>query len=211
MSSKDNAIEIHSDSDDSSTKTGVQVDVNPEDYVQPDIPSRVLGIGDEDFACLTYETKDINCLKDPNYWIEQSEMASFIRVIQDKSPDVHFVENPLLPAIKIKCEKLPASVKIYSCNMNTGHPENNPDWHWVHFSIYKDIQKIVIAEACVKDAEPWSEAYSDNVKKLLYGIGWVDDASKVNLFDDDHGNQYYCIQSLASSNLTTYALLSFLF
>ena len=53
MSSKDNAIEIHSDSDDSSTKTGVQVDVIPEDYVQPDIPSRILWIGDDEFSCLT--------------------------------------------------------------------------------------------------------------------------------------------------------------
>ena len=53
MSTKESAIEIHSDSDDSNTKTGVQVDVNPEDYVQPDIPSRVLGIGDDEFACLT--------------------------------------------------------------------------------------------------------------------------------------------------------------
>ena len=159
MSTKESAIEIHSDSDDSKIQTDNQVEVNEDDNEQDDFPSRVLGIGDEDFACLTYETKDINRLKDPNYWIEQSEMASFIRVIPDKSPDVHFVENPLLPAISFKCEKVPASVKIYSRNMNTGNPETNPDGHWVHFSIYKDIQKIVIDEACVKDAEPWSEAY----------------------------------------------------
>ena len=81
MSSKDNAIEIHSDSDDSSTKTGVQVDVNPEDYVQPDIPSRVLGIGDDEFACLTYEAKDIEIMKHPYFWIDQPHMASFIKVI----------------------------------------------------------------------------------------------------------------------------------
>ena len=129
MSTKESAIEIDSDSDDSKIQTDNQVEVNADDNEQDDFPSRVLGIGDEDFACLTYETKDINRLKDPNYWIEQSEMASFIRVIPDKSPDVHFVENPLLPAITFKCEKLPSSVKIYSRNMNTGHPETNPDGH----------------------------------------------------------------------------------
>ena len=55
------------------------------------------------------------------YWIEQPEMASFVRVVEDKSPIVHFVENPLLPAIDYNWEKLAESVKIYSRNMNTGH------------------------------------------------------------------------------------------
>ena len=183
MSSKDNAIEIHSDSDDSSTKTGVQVDVNPEDYVQPDIPSRVLGIGDDEFACLTYEAKDIEIMKHPYFWIEQPHMASFIRVVPYKSPHVHFVELPLLPNITYKCEKLPASVKIYSRNMNTGNPETNPNGHWVHFSIYKDIQKIVIAEACAESKKLWRKDYSEVVKKLLNCIRWVKEDSKVLLVD----------------------------
>ena len=34
--------------------------------------------------------------------------------------------------------------------MNTGHPEHNQQGHCVHFSFYKDIQKIVIAEACAE-------------------------------------------------------------
>ena len=121
MSSKGNAIQIDSDSDESKTPTDNQVEMNPADYKQPDIPSRVLCIGDEDFACLTYETKDIDIMRHQCYWIEQPEMASFVRVIKDKSPNVHFVENPLLPAIDYKCEKLPGSVKIYSRNINTGH------------------------------------------------------------------------------------------
>ena len=53
MSSKDNAINIDSDSDDFTTPTDNQVEqVNLGDYEQPEIPSRVLEIGDEDFACL---------------------------------------------------------------------------------------------------------------------------------------------------------------
>ena len=62
MSSRENAIEIDCDSDESKTPTDNQVEMNPDDYKQPDIPSRVLCIGDEDFACLTYETKDIYIL-----------------------------------------------------------------------------------------------------------------------------------------------------
>ena len=50
MSSKDNAIEVDCDSDESKTPTDNQVEVNPDDYEQPEIPSRVLGIGDDDFA-----------------------------------------------------------------------------------------------------------------------------------------------------------------
>ena len=52
-------------------------------------------------------------MKHPYCWIEKTEMASFIGVIQDKSPDIYFVENPLLPVMCSKCEKLSASVKIY--------------------------------------------------------------------------------------------------
>ena len=37
--------------------------------------------------------------------------------------------------------------------MNDGHPKENPYGHWVHFSIYKDIQKIIIAEACFEGAK----------------------------------------------------------
>ena len=185
MSSKGNAIQIDSDSDESKTPTDNQVEMNPDDYKQPDIPSRVLGIGDEDFACLTYETKDIDIMRHQYYWMEQPEIASFVRVIKHKSPNVHFVEKPLLPKNRLNCEKLPASVKIYSRNMNTGHPERNPNGHWVHFSLYKDMQKIVIAEACVEDAKTWREEYSKYVKDILYGIGWVDDASKVRLFEDN--------------------------
>ena len=88
MSSKDNAIEINCDSDESKTPTDNQVEVNPDEYEQPDIPSRVLGIGDEDFARLTYETKDIDLMRHQCYWIEQPEMASFVRVGKDKSQNV---------------------------------------------------------------------------------------------------------------------------
>ena len=190
MSSKDNAIEIDSDSDDSKTPTDNQVEVNPDDYEQPEIPARVLGIGDEDFVCLTYTTNDIDIMKHPYYWMEQSEMASFVRVIQHKSPDVHFVEKPLLPAIDFECKKLPESVKIYSRNMNDGHPERNPNGHWVHFSIYRDIQKIVIAEACAAGTISWRDAYTKIIKKLLCGIGWVDDASKIRLFKDKRNKQW---------------------
>ena len=139
MSSKDNAIKIDSDSDDSKTPTDNQVEMNHDDYEQGQILSRELEIGDEDSACLTYKTKDIDLMKHPYYWVEQPEMVSFVRFIQHKSPDVHFVENTLLPVIYYKCEKLPESVKIYPCNMNDGHPKENPNGHWVHFSIYKDI------------------------------------------------------------------------
>ena len=63
MSSKDNAIKIDSDSDDSKRPTDNQVEVNPDDYDQTEIPPRVLEIGDEDFASLTYETKYIDVMK----------------------------------------------------------------------------------------------------------------------------------------------------
>ena len=108
----------------------------------------------------------------------QSEIAIFVRVIKDKSPNVHFVENPLLPAIDYKCEKFPASIKIYSHNMNTGHHITDQNGHWVHFSLYKDTQKIVISEAYVEGANTWRVEYSTVLKQLLYCIGWVDDASK---------------------------------
>ena len=42
----------------------------------------------------------------------------------------------------------------------------------------------MIAEACVEGAIIWREEYSTVIKQLLYGIGWVEDASKVNLFED---------------------------
>ena len=58
MSSKGNAIEIDCDSNEYKTPTDNQVDVNPDNYEHPEITSRVLGIGDEDFVCLTYETKE---------------------------------------------------------------------------------------------------------------------------------------------------------
>lgn len=185
MSSKDNAIGIDCDSDESKTPTDNQVEVNPDDYVQPDVPSRAFGIGSDDFVLLTYETKDIDIMRHPYFWMEQSHIASFIRVIQGKSPNVHFVEKPILPAIDYNWEKLPASVKIYSRNMNTGHHTTNQNGHCVHFSVYKDIQKIVIAEACVEGATTWREEYSTVIKQLLYGIGWVEDASKVKLFEDN--------------------------
>ena len=152
MSSKDNAIEVDCDSDESKTSTDNQVEMNPDDYVQPDVPSRAFGIGSDDFVLLTYETKDIDLMRHPYFWMEQSHIASFIKVIQGKSPKVHFVEKPILPAIDYNWEKLPASVKIYSRNMNTGHHTTNQNGHCVHFSVYKDVQKIVIAEACVEGA-----------------------------------------------------------
>ena len=139
MSSKDNSIGIDWDSDESKPSTDNQVEVNPDDCVQPDVPSRAFGIGSDDFVFLTYETKDIDIMRHQYYWIEQPEMVSFVRVIKQKSPIVHFFENPLLPAIDYNWEKLPASVKIYSRNMNTGHHTTNPNRHCVHFSLYKDI------------------------------------------------------------------------
>ena len=69
--------------------------------------------------------------------------------------------------------------------MNTGHHTTNQNGHCVHFSVYKDIQKIVIAEACVEGAITWRDEYSTVIKQLLYGIGWVEDASKVKLFEDN--------------------------
>ena len=63
MSSKDNAIGIDCDSDESKTSTDNQVEMNPDDYVQPDVPSRAFGIGSDDFVFLTYETKDIDLMR----------------------------------------------------------------------------------------------------------------------------------------------------
>ena len=93
MSSKDNAIGIDCDSDESKTSTDNQVEVNPDDYVQPDVPSRAFGIGSDDFVLLTYETKDIDIMRHPYFWMEQSHIASFIRVIQGKSPNVILLRN----------------------------------------------------------------------------------------------------------------------
>ena len=108
--------------------------------------------------------KDIDLLKHPYYWMGQPERASFMRVILEKSPDVHFVENPLLPAIDYKCEKLPASIKIYPQKMNTGNHTKNKNGHWVRFSIYKDIQKIIIDEACAAGTKSRREEYSTVIK-----------------------------------------------
>ena len=71
MSSKDNEIDIDCDRGEYKTPTDNQVEVNPYDYEQPEITSRVLGIDDEDFACLTYETNDINIIRHQQYWMEQ--------------------------------------------------------------------------------------------------------------------------------------------
>ena len=91
--------------------------------------------------------------------------------------------------------------------MNDEHPKHNQNGHWIHFSIYKDIQKIVIAEACAAGTKSLIQEYSTVIKKLLYGIGWVDDASKVRLFKDKgNGDKYSnsrwgvnCIQDVSAS------------
>ena len=164
MSSMHEAIEIDSDSDESRNTNNLQDEVNPNGYVQPNIPTRALWIGTDDLACLTYKREDIQHMRHPFYWIEQLEMASFIRVIPDKSPNVHFVESPLLPKIDFRCDKLPESVGIYSRNLNDGNPEHDQNGHWAHFSIYKDLQKIVVAESCVADSQTWRDTYSEVIK-----------------------------------------------
>ena len=55
MSSKENAINIDSESNESKTTTDNQVEVNPDDYKQGDITSRTLEIGDDYLSCLTHE------------------------------------------------------------------------------------------------------------------------------------------------------------
>ena len=42
-----------------------------------------------------------------------------------------------------------------------------------------------ISEACAAGGNKWRQEYSTVLKQLLYGIGWVDNASKVKLFDDN--------------------------
>ena len=73
--------------------------------------------------------------------------------------------------------------------MNTGHPEHNQQGHWVYFSFYKDIQKIVIAEACAETKNLWRQEYTNVIKKVLNCIGWVKEDSKVLLVDKNKRGQ----------------------
>ena len=134
MSSKDKVINIDSKSDKSKTSTDNQVEMNPEGYNQPEIPPGTLGIGDEEFESLTYTNNDINIIQGVHI-IGLSNLKWQLQSYSRQVSRCSFFENPFLPAIYPKYEKIPASVKIYSRNMNDRHPKDIQYEHWVHFSI----------------------------------------------------------------------------
>ena len=47
----------------------------------------------------------------------------------------------------------------------------------------------MIAEACVEGEKTQREEYSTVLKQILYGIGWVDDASRIKLFEDKENDE----------------------